>query len=121
MPLEKRLFLGLVGLVFKSRLKSIVSTVKPEDVHEELLLWSLVAGPYVPTDEHRVQVNSFEGQVWLAHISLSKKEILANKLQIGFQALSCGMLLTLLHLHILRSSALQMCSCACVVFDTVDL
>lgn len=43
-----------------------------------------MAGFYVSTDEHKIQVNSFEGQVWLAHVPISrKKEMLANKLQVG--------------------------------------
>lgn len=81
-----------------------------------------MAGLYVSTDDHKIQVNSSEGQVWLAHVPIShKKEILANKLQVGCQALSCSMLLTLLYsqrpVNLIHAGvAMHMCR-----VDTVDL
>lgn len=74
----------------------------------------MVIGSSISTDEHRKQVNSFEGQIWLAHVPLSHKEdILGNTLQIGFQALSCGMLLTLLclqhHVSLITAGVVNAC------------
>lgn len=62
-------------------------------------------------------MNSFEGQVCLAHVPLPHtKEILANTLQIGLQALLSNVLLTAL-----CDPHLQVCLCLYVVLDTVGL